>query len=258
MCSRRRVVAVSWVYAALRLRRALVATGVRAARWREAGGEWVRPVLRPADWRREWMADGPEPRAWAIDFPPGADERHFAEAGAPGRRFARSGARVPRTGAGAELRIALAKCDRFLATPAGSRAARWRWVPATMLPCGRLVVVARDDEFLAGVLASRWFDVWWGRGVGGRLDVAAVRSFPLPWPVDLPRGAFTREQEERRDAVVRAWRGVAGGAADFDPAGHAGDELAGAVAAAYGWPAGIEPDGALAQLRLRACPSPSA
>ncbi|HLP09949.1 MAG TPA: hypothetical protein VK178_17445 [Opitutaceae bacterium] len=230
----------------------------QAARWSRTVCEAVRPLVAPADWRREWAEGGPAPRAWAIDFPPGADDRDIVAAGEPGRRFARSGARIPRTGAGAELRIALAKCDRFLATPAGGRAPRWRWVPATMLPCGGLVVVARDDEFLAGVLASRWFDAWWRGGVGGRLDVAAVRDFPLPWPVDLPRGAFTREQEERRDAVVRAWRGGTGGAVDFDSVGYAGDALAGAVAAAYGWPAEIEVDDALARLRLRACLSPSA
>ena len=183
-----------------------------------------------------------------MDFPPGADERALAEAGAAGRVFERAGGRILRRGAGAELRIALAKCDRYLATPAGARAARWRWVPAQALPVGALVVVARDDEFLAGVLASRWLEVW-RRGLGCRLDVATVRHFPPPWAPDLPRGALSREREERRDAVVRAWRAAGGGLADFDPESFAAEELNAAVAAAYGWPAAIDDAAALQRLR---------
>ncbi|MFT3830329.1 MAG: hypothetical protein QM691_11570 [Opitutaceae bacterium] len=254
MPSRCSAVAAAWIFAGVRLRPALLATGVRAKRWRATGGEWVRPVLRPADWRREWTTDGPEPRAWAIDFPPGADERDLAAAGEAGRCFTRSGARIPRAGAGAGLRIALAKCDRFLATPAGKRAARWRWLPGTTLPCGELVVVARDDEFLAGVLASWWFDLWWRHGPGGRLDVGSARSFPLPWPVETPRGALTREQEERRSAVVRAWRAAGDGAPRYASADEADDGLTRTVAAAYGWPAEIDGADALARLRLRAWP----
>ena len=244
----------SRVFAGLRLRPALCATGDRAARWRAAGGEWVRPVVTPADWRTAWPEGGPPERRWAVDFPPGADERAIAEAGAAGRAFACCGARIARRGPAAELRIALAKCDRYLATPAGSRAVRWRWVPAAALPGGALVVVARDDEFLAGVLASRWLEVW-RRGLGRRLDAATVRSFPLPWSPERLRGSLTREQEERRDTVVRAWRAAGGGLADFDPEGYAAEELSAAVAAAYGWPADC--DEAEALRRLRAGPNPA-
>ncbi len=239
------------MFAGLRLRPTLCATGARAARWRAEGGEWVRPVVTPADWRADWSECVPPERRWAVDFPPGADERAIAEAGGAGRIFARSRARIARRGPGAELRIALAKCDRYLATPAGARAARWRWVPAQVLPCGALVVVARDDEFLAGVLASRWLELW-RLALGRRLDVATIRGFPLPWPPETLRGSFTREQEERRDGVVRAWRAAGGGAADFDPEGYEADALSAAVAAAYGWPAGIGADEAVQRLRARA------
>jgi hypothetical protein len=243
--------AAFWTFAGLRIPRVLLATGARAARWCGEGSEWVRPVIRPTDWRDAWTEDGPEPHCWAVDFPPGADERDVAGAGEPGRCFLRSGASIPRRGSGAELRIALAKCDRFLATPVAVGPARWRWLPATTLPCGRLVVVARDDEFLAGVLASRWFEIW-RRDFGARLAVDAVCGFPLPWSPDTPRGALTREQEERRAAIVRAWRAADGGWTDFDPEGNAADDLAGAVAAAYGWRTDIEPDDASARLRLMA------
>ena len=237
-----------WVFGGLRVAPALRATGALAVRWRAEGGEWVRPVVGPADWRRSWL-EGTAPEAvWAVDFPPGADERALAEAGAAGRVFERAGGRILRRGAGAELRIALAKCDRYLATPAGARAARWRWVPAQALPVGALVVVARDDEFLAGVLASRWLEVW-RCDLGRRLDVATVRRFPPPWAPDLPRGALSREREERRDAVVRAWRAAGGGLADFDPESFAAEELNAAVAAAYGWPAAIDDAAALQRLR---------
>lgn len=242
-------VANPWVFAGLRLPAACLARGATAARWRQDGGEWVRPVVAPADWRRPWPEDGPVPRRWAVDFPPGADERLLAAAGAAGRAFARSGARIPRRGAAAELRIALAKCDRFLATPAGTGGARWRWVPAPVLPVGALVVVARDDEFLAGVLASRWLEVW---RAGRRLDAALVRGFPLPWPAATPRGALTRDQEERREAVVRAWRSAGTGADELSAGSVAAEELDARVAAVYGWPATIDDGAARARLALRA------
>ena len=240
--------AAAWVFAGLRLKPELCRTGARAARWRAEGGEWVRPVVVPADWRRPWPEVVPPGRVWAVDFPPGADERAFAEAGAAGRAFCRSGARIARRGAGAELRIALAKCDRYLASPAGPSPARWRWVPAGTLPAGALVVVARDDEFLAGALVSHWLEVW-RRGTVSRSFAGAVRSFPLPWSPSTPRGALTREQEERRDAVVRAWRAAGGGLADLDPESFAAEELGSAVAAAYGWPAGIDDGEALRRLQ---------
>mgnify|MGYP001359784221 CR=1 FL=1 len=240
-----------WVFSGLRLVPALCAAGARAARWRAAGGEWVRPVVTPADWRCDWPEGQPPERVWAVDFPPGADERAIAEAGAAGQAFLRAGGRIVQRGAGAELRIALAKCDRYLASPAGTGPARWRWVPAAMLPTGALVVVARDDEFLAGVLASRWLEVW-RRGVDPRSAAAAVRSFPLPWSPSTPRGALTREQEGRREAVVRAWRAAGGGLADPDPEGYAAEELSSAVAAAYGWPAGIDGGEALRRLQAMA------
>lgn len=241
--------AIAGTFAGVRVLPALAATGARAARWRAEGGEAVRPVVAPADWRHAWPEDGPRWRRWVVDFAPGAGERDLAAAGAAGRAFRRAGGRIARRGAAAELRIALAKCDRYLATPAGAGPARWRWVPAAALPCGALVVVARDDDFLAGVLASRWLEVW-RRGLGRKLDAATVRSFPPPWAPETPRGALSREQEERRDAVVRAWRACGGGWADCAPEGFAADDLAAAVAAAYGWPAGIDAEAGFVRLRV--------
>ena len=251
MIPRQPAVAVPWLFNGLRLKPELCATGRRAAHWRAEGGEWVRPVAAPGDWRRAWPEGVPPARTWAVDFPPGADERFLSEAGAAGRSFRRAGARIARRGAAAELRIALAKCDRYLATPAGNGRARWRWVPAAALPGGALIVVARDDEFLAGVLASRWLEVW-RRGAGRRLDAGTVRSFPLPWAPETLRGSLTREREERRDVVVRAWRAAGGGLADFAPESCAAEELDAAVAAAYGWPAGLGAEEALRRLRAPA------
>ncbi len=205
-------------------------------------------MVAPAAWRLPCAEGWPAERLWAVDFPPGADERLIDEAGIAGRSFRRAGGRIPRRGPAAELRIALAKCDRYLAAPAGDGPARWRWVPAHVLPRGALVVVARDDEFLAGVLASAWAEVW-RRGLARRLEVAAVRSFPLPWSPATARGALTREQEERREVVVRAWRAAGGGLEDFDPDGPAAEELSAAVSMAYGWPAGIGAEEALPRLR---------
>jgi hypothetical protein len=238
-------------FAGVAVKEACCAGVRRARRWRETAAEWVRPLLGRADWRRGWP-EGEAPVArWVIDFPPGADERALAQAGEAGRVFQRAGARIARCGPAAELRIALAKCDRYLAAPAGGGRARWRWVPAAALPGRGLVVAVRDDEFLAGVLASRWLEVWL-RGTGRRLGVAALQRFPLPWAPDAPRGALTREQEERRAVVVQAWRATGGGVPDLATDACAAQDLAVAVAAVYGWPAGIEEADALRLLLARA------
>ncbi len=242
--------ASSWCFAGLRVPTDRRATGRRALRWCDEAGEWVRPLVLPQDWREPWD-DGPPARRWVVDFPPGADAHAITAAGTAGQAFQRSGGRIVRRGRGAELRIALAKCDRYLAAPAGAGPARWRWMPAEVLPGGDLVVVARDDEFLAGVLASWWLAVW-QRGRRRRLEVATVRTLPLPWSPEMLRGALTRDQEERREAVVRAWRALGGGVVDAASEGDAAEELAAAVAAAYGWPAGIGPADGFARLEAMA------
>ena len=234
-------------FAGVAVAQACCADGLRAAHWRESGGEWVRPYVGRCDWREEWPEGEAPARYWVIDFPPGADECTLERAGEPGRIFQRAGARIATRGPAAELRIALAKCDRFLATPAGGLRARWRWVPAAALPGRGLVVAVRDDEFLAGVLGSVWLQVWL-RGTGRRLGAAGLRSFPLPWAPDTPRGALTREREDRRWAVVQAWRAAGGGVRDIDADGFAGQDLSAAVAAAYGWPADIRAEDALGLL----------
>lgn len=228
---------------------AYCAEGARAEHWRTLAPEWVRPLLGTADWREDWSGGEAPVRRWAIDFPPGEDERAVAQAGEVGRIFQRGGGRIVRCGPAAELRIALAKCDRYLAAPAGGRRARWRWVPAAMLPGRGLAVAARDDEFLAGVLGSVWLEVWL-RGTGRRLGVSALRGFPLPWAPDTLRGTLTRAQEERRSAVVQAWRAGGGGLQDLEPESYAAQDLAAAVAAAYGWPAGLAVEEALRHLLL--------
>jgi len=230
---------------------ACCAVGRRAARWREAGAEWVRPLIGPGDWRETWTEGEFSPRRWAIDFPPGADERALTQASELGHLFQRAGGQIVRRGPAAELRIALAKCDRYLAAPAGGLRAQWRWVPAAVLPGRGLAVVMRDDEFLAGVLGSRWLPVWL-RGTGRRLGAASLRCFPLPWAPDTLRGALTREQEERRSAVVGAWRAAGGGAENLAPDDERTQNLDAAVTTAYGWPAAVRDDEALRLLFARA------
>lgn len=220
------------------------AVGARAEHWRRLAPEWVRPLLEAGDWRGDWSEGEAPVRRWVIDFPPGEDERAVSQAGEVGGVFQRAGGRIVRRGRAAELRIALAKCDRFLAAPAGGLRARWRWVSAAILPGRGLVAAVRDDEFLAGVLGSSWLEAWL-RGTGRRLGAGALRGFPLPWAADTRRGALTGAQEEQRTAVVRAWRAAGGGTVDVEPGSAAAHELAAAVAAAYGWPAGLTPEQAV-------------
>jgi len=212
---------------------ALVSTRL-AARWRAAAPEWLRPLAAPAAWRR-----------WAIDFPPDSDRRSEPEWA--WRRFVAGGARLPPRAAGAELRIALAKTERYLATPAARRQTDWRWLPGHFLPQRGLVVLVRDDGFLAAVAASYWMEVW-RQAQPGPVGLALWRAFPFPWAPDTPRSALSREQEDRRTSVVQAARaagvGAAAGGGNFPTA-----DLTTAVAAAYGWPGALAGAEALARLQ---------
>jgi len=215
-----------------------------AGRWREGHPEWLRPLVAPAVWRDLWPDARPPMRAWAIDFPPGTGRR--AEPAWAWQRFSAAHRRLSPRNAGSELRIALAKTERYLATPAARRRADWRWVPGDFLPLGGLMVLARDDEFLAAVAASRWLEVW--RGPEGRTGLTRWRAFPFPWAPDTPRSALSRGQEDCRTAVVQAARAAGVGESARGKEGAA-EDLDTAVAAAYGWPSGISEGEALARLR---------
>jgi len=257
------------------------------AHWFLAGGN---PHGKPnSDVIRPWAGAAGLLRAaqcrWIIDFPPGMDEREavlYARPFAYVRRHVkrgRSGRRrawwvhgSPQAG----MRMALAKRDRYVATPARARHRIFVWLPPETLPDHGLIVFARDDDWFFGILHSR-FHHWWALRVGTQLrekesrfrytPATCFETFPFPWPPTTPLGKLTRAQEDQRVAIAQAARVLdaqrnewLGERADkrhtltvlynARPAwlvdAHAA--LDDAVAAAYGWPADLSDGPIIARL----------
>jgi hypothetical protein len=164
------------------------------------------------------------------------------------------------------MRIALAKRDRYIATPVAADLRLFAWLPPEALPDHGLVVFARDDDWFFGVLHSRFHELWTRRQVTPpmarcRYTLACFETFPLPWPPATPLGKLTGTQEDQRTAIAQAARALDAqrrawlGARSHPPCSlaalysarpawliNAHAALDDAVAAAYGWPADL-PDG---------------
>jgi hypothetical protein len=120
------------------------------------------------------------------------------------------------------LRTALAKLDRYLATPLGAEIPAWDWIDSNHLPTSTLLAVARDDDFAHGILQSSFFNLWWRTCSPKFSPQKIVETFPFPWLPTTLLSALTRTQEEHRLTVARAARS------------GAQEQLDAAVAAAYG------------------------
>jgi hypothetical protein len=203
------------------------------------------PHGRPSDEVVRRFVSAPTPRAlreqWMVDFPPGMDEREAALFVMPYEHLRRTLGQATQGPwwmnpfARRELRAALARVGRYLAAPASGPPV-FRWVESDLLPDDSLVVVARDDDWMAAVLASRAFGLWWDRHHTRRDPARSVATFPFPWAPDTALNALSREREEVRFALARAGRG------------DDREAVESAVAAAYGWPAGADDAALLARL----------
>lgn len=189
--------------------------------------------------RRTIGADGVD--RWMIAFPPEMDEREAALYARPyaelnrHRDAFRAGA--AHAAAHRELRAALARLERYLATPVESDAPDFEWIDSDLTPDDSLLVVARDDDFTRGVLRSAPFRAWWRAVQTADDPTRAVATFPFPWPPATLLSALSSAQEEQRFAIAKADRA------------HAEGELDAAIARAYGWPTGLEDAEFLARLR---------
>ncbi len=215
----------------------------------------IRPWAAPTDVLRR-----PRNR-WVVDFAPDLDRREAALYRRPFARVrGRAGGAAPEA-----MRIAIAKCSRFIVTPAAGTPRIFAWLPVETLPGRGLVVFARDDDWFFGVMHSRFHQAWALR-VGTQLREKAsgfrytpttcFETFPFPWPPATPLGKLTRVQDEQRTAIAQAARALDGARNEWlgdrsdrrrtltalynsRPAwlqqAHA--DLDAAVAAAYGWPA---------------------
>lgn len=178
---------------------------------------------------------GTERRRWLLDFPPEMSEPEARLYAAPFTALAASGVPLPRAGRDAALRNALARTERFLAAPADATAANFAWIEGDVVPDDSLVVWARDDDFSAGVLASRAFACWCD--CAGDL-LAALRSFPFPWPPATPLSSLSRAQQEARFALGAAVRA------------ENADAVQQHLASAFGWTTAAASDDELVE-RLR-------
>lgn len=173
--------------------------------------------------RRLAVVDHAPAESWAIDFP-----AHFTaqEAGLYEQPFARLALQPDwlNPHADPELRRALARLSRYLATPVHSTPPDWQWIDEDVLPDASLLVVAREDDCTHGVLSSSLFAAWQRTHGPALSSVALVAAFPFPWPPATGLNALTAAQEEHRHAIARAARS------------DDRDRLNAAVLTAYGWP----------------------
>jgi hypothetical protein len=224
---------------------------------------------------------------WIVDFPPGTTEadaalyeapfEYIREKVKPMRAKARSGdaAGVPwwiHQRPRPEMRQALARLTRYIATPNLTKYRFFVWLERLVLPDHQLIVFARDDDYFFGVLQSRAHEVW-ALAQGTQLEsrprytpTSTFETFPFPRPVDGQKQAIAEAANEL-DRLRRAWLNpeVAGGL------GLPSDELKkrtltnlynerptwlanahaaldAAVFAAYGWPSAISDQEILARL----------
>lgn len=138
--------------------------------------------------------------------------------------------------ANAELRTALARLDRYLAMPVAAEIPMWNWIDSHTLPDATLVAVARDDDFISGLLQSQPFHCWWRRNSPQLSPIEIVASFPFLWPPSTLLSALNRTQEDHRHAIARAAR-----------SGNQ-EQINSNVAAAYGWSSDLTDDEILAEL----------
>lgn len=167
---------------------------------------------------------------WVVDFPPDMDAQEA-------RLYAEPFRLAPRAaGQNRALRNALARRDRYLATPVAAEFPDWLWLDSGTLPDDTLLTVARDDDFTHGILSSHPFALWWQQHHLPANPTRAMASFPFPWSPQAGLSALSRTQEEHRHAVARAARG-----GDLEA-------LNASVAVAYGWPSDLDDETALTHL----------
>jgi type II restriction/modification system DNA methylase subunit YeeA len=90
-----------------------------------------------------------------------------------------------------DLRAAVRGLSRFIVTPRVAKHRLFVFMDAAALPDGQLVVIARDDPYILGVLQSKVHELW-ARRMGTQVREAesgfrysptmTFETFPFPWP----------------------------------------------------------------------------
>jgi type II restriction/modification system DNA methylase subunit YeeA len=86
------------------------------------------------------------------------------------------------------MRRAIAGLSRYIVTPMVSKHRLFGWVQPNVVAENLLVVIARDDDYLFGILHSRLHELW-GLRQGTSLEdrprytpTSTFATFPFPWP----------------------------------------------------------------------------
>ena len=111
------------------------------------------------------------------------------------------------------MRAAIGSLDRFIATPVTSKHRFYVWLNAGTLPASSVNVIARDDDYVFGVLHSRIHHVWaiaqaTRLGVGPAdsryIHTQCFNTFPFPWPLNTPDDDLAQEQREHAKQIGAA------------------------------------------------------
>ena len=178
---------------------------------------------------------------WQIDFPTHYRKQEAALHEHPFALLKKNNHATPGTWwinphAQPPLRHALARVERFLATPLDASAPAWTWFESEHLPDTSLLTVARDDDFTHAVLQSTAFTAWWRAYRSALSPVQLLESFPFPWPPSTPLGSLSKTQQDQRSATTRA--ALSGDA----------EQINFTTATAYGWNTHQDPDTLLSSL----------
>ena len=118
-----------------------------------------------------------------------------------------------------EMRAALAGLTRFIATPRIAKFRTFSWLPATTLLDSACIAIARDDDYMFGVLQSRPHEVW-ALAMGTQLETrprytptTCFETFPFPEPTPEQRHRVG-EAAKRLDNLRNGWLNPPG----LDPA----------------------------------------
>ena len=154
----------------------------------------------------------------------------------------------------ATMRQALAPLSRYIGTAKVAKHRFFVWLTSDMLPSNLVIAIAKDDDYTFGVLSSSIHELW-ARQVGSQLREAesggtytpttCFETFPFPEPDEGQRAAVAdaaaRLNELREQRLKGDAKATLTGLYNQRPAwlANAHAALDAAVAAAYGWPAGL-------------------
>ncbi len=177
------------------------------------------------------------------------------------------------------MRAALSSLARYIATPITSKHRFYVWLESDVVPDATVVAIARDNDYIFGVLHSRIHEAW-ALAQAPRLGVGndprythtqCFNTFPFPWPMNACDSLSYAELHQRAAIAMtakklndsrEAWLNPAGvnpailqdrtmtGLYNRRPAwlNDAHEALDQAVFAAYGWPTDLSDDEILERL----------